>query len=298
MASTYDVQLDYNGSSGTALSDEGFISGRSTENYTIALSDVDGSENETSVRIDLQRRGQLPREGYSRNGSSFERCVDVSVSQESPMFYRATVTYASPPRPQDQEEDENINPWDLRAKIVSIRSFKSDNPTDEDASGEPIRNAGTDEAIEGITRPITDTAFVIRKNFLNFNLYSIQQFSDTTNNAPFLVFPAGVVKVEDINANISQHNGYDYYAVDVTFIARKAFNVDPSEAWYHRRKCVGLYEVVNGSVVRALDDEKSPMTVPVYLNKTTGVRKAEGATPDFITTQILKESDFSEMGLI
>jgi hypothetical protein len=301
MADSYTVDIDYSGNSSTNLDTEGFVSGRSTVNKIITLSNVDGTEDETSVRIACQQLGLIAREGQSRAGSFFERCVDVAVTRQTPLVYRCVESYQSPPRPQEQDEDQNANPWDLPAKVVSVRSAKTQEPIDEDADGDPIRNPGTDEAVEGLTRPVTDTVFVMRKNYLLFNLNANRDYNDSVNsgvfNVGFASFPAGTVKIEDINGSLSQHNGTDYWTVEITFVARKAYNVPDSEAWYHRRACKGFYEVKGGAVVRAVDDQGEFVTSPVYLDSATGERKPVGDPADFITTKVFTDLDFNVLGL-
>lgn len=301
MADSYTVDFDFNGQSSTDLDDQGFVTVSTSVPFVVTLSNVDGSENETTVRQALQANGQLPREGQSRPGSFIDRCVAVTLSRETPLLYRGSVTYAAPPRPQENGEDQNINPWDLPAKIVSVRSIKTEEPIDEDADGDPIRNPQTDEPVEGITRPVTDTVMVIRKSLLTYNLFAATQYNDGVNDATVVIggaqFPAGVLKVEDVNATLAQSNDTDYWTIEVTVIARKAYNVPDAEAWYHRRALKGFYEVKGGKVVRAVDDENQPVTTPVYLDATTGERKAVGDPPDFVTTKKFTSFNFNELGI-
>lgn len=295
MANSYDVEFDYAGNNSTTLNDKGFISGQLSRNYTITLDSVNSNDNELTVRFQCQARGLLPREGDVHPNSFLYRCSGVDVRQESPLYYTATARYEQAARPADEDESDSDAPWNLPAE-VSYSSVKTEGEIDEDANEEPIENPGTGEPVQGITKPITDLQMVVTKNFLDFNPASIYEFNDAVNNDTYFGFPAGTVKVDDISANRSFHDQQEFYKVTVKFVIRKPHNTTAAKAWYHRRVIKGFYELKNSQVIRCVDDEKQPVTSPVYLDQ-NGERLGTGDNREFQELEILESKDLSQMGL-
>ncbi len=304
MASSYDVKYSLNGSAGTNLDDEGFVSGDVSRSFTIALSDVGSNDNELTVRVECQRQGLIKREGEVHPNNFLYRCVGVDVRQVSPLFYEGAERYAAQPRPQNEPEDEAAAPWSQPTKL-DFSTAKTSEPTDVDANGQPIRNNGTDEPIEGVTRQVSDLVITASKAFLNYQPASNYLFYDKVNSSPFFGFPAGTIKVDDISAKANYHNNQLYHTVTTKFLARRPFLVPASEAWYQRIAVRGFYEVkfaligqggTASEVLRAVDGENNPVSTPVYLNKDTGERIPPGSSIQFRTIQIYESTDLNQIG--
>lgn len=297
MANSYSVTPEVNTGVNTT-SDNGFVSGTYTRPMMIVLSNVDAGDDSESVRIACQRSGQIRRPGDVHPGNFALRCNGVSVNQVSPLVYRAVESYISAPRPEDEDEDEQQAPWNLPAEI-SFSSNKSEVETDVDADDDAIVNAGTREPVTGIKKRLTDLKITVVKNYFGFNPDSIQEYNDSVNSEAFLGFPAGTVIVDDISAVRAFHNGTEFYKVTVILLRRKPYpsTVSDAEAWYFRRAVKGYYEVKSGKIIRSVDGEKMPVSTPVYLDKTTGERLADGDPIEFETTKIFESKDLNQMGL-
>lgn len=294
---TFDVQFAPASNGNTDLDDEGFIGGADVIEFNVT-SDTPGL-TATAVRQLLQAQGLLPRESTAHPTSRLSLLRTVNLRQSGPIYYEGSLNYRAVRRPQDQE-DENLLPWEQPASI-SFRSITSEVPVDEDADGEAIVNPGTMEPVEGITRPITDFGMTITKNFIGLNPIGIQVFANRVNSDQFLLFPPGTCKTGDLSASPQFHEGVEYHSVVVPVVVRDVYGGrPPEEAWHHRRRLQGYYEIieVDGAekVVRALDDEMQPVSTPVLLDE-TGRRLPTGSPPVFRTTKRFQTVAFSSFGL-
>ena len=301
MANSYTVTEMPAGGNSTNADDKGFVSGTATRRFAIVLDSVDSSDDAVSIRKACQARALLPRQGDLHPSSILYICKDVQVDRfEGPLYCEAEATYTQTPVPQN-EQDTETPPWNLPTKY-SFKSVKTEEEIDEDADGNPIENPGTREPVQGITRPVTDLLIVAEKNFLFFDPTSIYEFNDAVNDDEFLSFPAGVVKVESIEANPDLYQDQQYYKVVVNLLARKPHNTTADKAWYFRRVIKGFYEAVPVPiagltlVLRAVDDERQPVTSPICLDQ-NGLRLAPGANREFQEIKRLKTKTLSQMGL-
>ena len=294
---TFDVKFAPSSNAGTDLDNEGFVSGTDVLNFNIT-SDTSGL-TATEVRQLVQASNQLPREGTVHPTSNLSILRTVSLTQVGPIYFEGTLNYRAERRPAGQNDESQL-PWDQPASI-RFESITSEVPMDEDADGQPIVNPGTMEPVDGITRPITDFGMTITRNILGLNPIGVQQFANKVNSDQFLLFPPGVCKTGDITADPQVHNGQEYYTLVVPIIVREVFGSTTAvEAWYHRRRLQGFYEVqtVNGvdEVVRSLDSEGQPVTTPVLISE-TGRRLPVGSPPVFVGTKRHNTIPFSNIGL-
>lgn len=296
MATGYDVRKAPQTGSANDLNDKGFIGGNDSQEWTIAVSNPDGNDNATSVRIACQQQGKLPREGEPHPSDYSLKLTSISLTQETPSFYTAQGTYTATPRPNDQSTDPDAAPWDIPAS-VEFFSVTSQVEIESDADGNDITNPGTKEPVKGVMRDVVDLGIRITKNFLLFNPSGIRTYSGKVNSDVFLGYEAGTVKAGEITANPSVHDGQTYYTCVVNAIVRQAYATTADKAWYHRRMCQGFYEVKDSKIARAVDGEGQYVTEPVRLNKTTGARLATGDSPQFIETKTAEEVAFSGMGI-
>ena len=294
----FDVRFAPKSTNSTTLDDRGFVSSVVSLDYNVT-SDVAGQDANT-VRQLLQASLQLPREGVVHPTSNLAILRSISLNQVGPTYYEGTLSYRSEARPANQL-NENQNPWDQPASF-SFRSITSEVPVDEDANGMAIVNPGTMEPVDGITRPITDFGFTITKHIIGLNPSGINEFANRVNSTPFLLFPAGVCRTGDITADPQIHNNTPYHTVVVPVFVREVYGGrNAAEAWHHRRRLQGFYEVVTidgeARVVRALDDEGQPVSTPVLLDM-NGNRLAAGMPPVFINTARHQTADFNGFNIL
>lgn len=295
---TFDVRFSPASTGSTDLDDEGFVSGADVLNFSVT-SDTPGL-SATAVRQFIQSTGQVPREGTSHPTSALSFARSVSLNQVGPIYYEGTISYRAVPRPAS-ENDENTLPWDQPARF-EFAGITTEVPADEDADGNAIVNPGTNEPVDGITRPVTDFGIVITKNIIGVNPLSIQQFSNKVNSDTFLLFSPGLCRTGDIKASPQSYETLTYYSVVVPIVVREIYgSTTAEEAWYHRRRLQGFYEVqtINGvdSVVRSLDDEGQPVTTPVLLDA-TGRRLPAGDPPVFEGTKRHQTAVFAGFGIL
>lgn len=297
MANSFDVAFSPSGNTGTSLDEKGFVSGDAVRPFTVQASNFDAGDTEVAVRTRLQALNLIPREGDPHPSHFLYRCESVTLQKVGPLYYEGQATYAATPRPQNETEDETVLPWQIPTEL-NYATVKSEEPTDIDADGNPIRNNGTDEPIEGITRQVSDQVIIATKAFINYEPAVNYLFYDSVNDAAFLGFPAGTVKLDDIDPTPSYHDNQLYYKVTTKFVVRKPFNVPAAEAWYKRLPVRGFYEFNSAlnKVIRAVDDENKPVSTPVYLDKDTGVRIPVGDPIQFRTVKIYESKDFSQLG--
>ena len=275
--------------SGSSFAD-GRITLTATRSWNIA-SNTPG-DSSRSVQASLQNGGSLPNEGNQHPDHFLMTCRTVNVTRVSPIFYTATASYES--IAFDKEDEEEEDPWDVSAK-VSWKSASSEAETDEDVNGKSIVNTGTDEPVTGITRRISDVVAVIKKPFIVFSGPTIRNFMDKTNSDTYLGFAAGEGMVQSISAEPAKHEAQLYYEVTAEVMFRTPYRTTSDKAWRHRRIIKGFYELLNGHIIRAVDDEKADVTTPVNLDA-AGARLAAGANPETEETKLYDSIAFSGMG--
>jgi hypothetical protein len=243
----------------------------------------------------------LPILNSSHPQSVTARCTSRNVNQISPIFFEGTFDYESPARPDDEDPDQPA--YELPVDI-EWSGQSSDEAIDEDFNGEPIVIPGTNEPIQGLTRPVSDLVGTFTKNMLTFNPVSILYYKDTTNSDTFLGFVPGLGRILDIKAVNQVKDDLPFWKVTVTIAFRVPYNTTPDKAWWTRVLCQGFYHLEDYELsgydftrkVRAMDDEKSPTVSPVLLDA-DGYLLAEGATPVWLEFQKFGTSNFNSLGL-
>ena len=278
--------------SGSALSDDGKITYSAKRSFQIS-SDVLGLSSE-AVRFQLQQIGELPWEGTAHPDNAILRCRSPKVTRVSPIFFTATVDYASVPIPASDSQDPPTSPFDIPA-TVDYRSVTSTAQVDEDINGDPIRNEGTEEPITGIERRVTDVLAIVKRNFLVFSGPTIRTFMDKTNTDNYLGFPPGEGMIQNISASETIQDDVPYFEVSAEILFRTPYQVSSADAWKHRRFLKGTKVVKNGKNIKALDSLGAVETQPVFIDE-AGERLDAGATPIQKLTQLYGSIAFSGMG--
>jgi hypothetical protein len=121
------------------------------------------------------------------------------------------------------------------------------------------------------------------------------EFFNTTNSEPFLGFPAGVAKVDDLKAKPVIIAEELFWEVTVTILFRKPYFVSNDKAWYLRLRDEGFHVLVNGKPARAQIFGEDAAK-PVALNE-DGTMRDPDLPPLFKEFQNLDESNFNDMNL-
>lgn len=222
-------------------------------------------------------------------GTFWYTCKGISVTQVSPIFFEATANYESLPFNDDEPEDpEN------EAPEVDFFTVKTDEPIDSDIDGNPLENSAH-ELYEGLTRPISDLGATIKKKFRVFNPVTFYDFFNTTNSQPFMGFPAGTAKIDNLSASPVIVADELFWEVTVSVVFRKPYFVTDDKAWYLRLRDEGYHVLVDGEPARAkIKGEDAAKPVP--LNE-DGTRRSVKLAPLFKVFQNLGESNFDDMNL-
>lgn len=225
-------------------------------------------------------------------GSTFLWCTNVAVTRESPLLFKAVVTYKS--LPGDPSES---NPLTQNA-VVKWKTVKANGEIDEDADGVALATPN-DEPVEGITRPFSDMAAELSQPFSSFSASSFYTFIDHVNSDSYLGWAPGTLKVDDITADPASFevggSVVEYYNVTVLILARNPIRTTAAKAWYNRRVLKGfLIEDGNGDIVHAKDANGENVTKPVYL-ATDGTQVTKDNAV-WVEDKVLASVAFSGMG--
>lgn len=283
------VTRTWSGESGAfskELSSDDLGSADHIETYDVIVDDPT-NDNAYSVKADssvVQIGEQL--------GSLFLWCTNVAVTRESPVLFKAVVSYKS--MPGDPSVDNPLT----QSAIVKWKTVKANGEIDEDVNGVVIATPNG-EPVAGITRPFSDLAATISQPFASFSPSSFYNFMDKVNSDSFLGWAPGTAKVDDISAdpNSFEISGstVNYYDLTVTVLFRNPIRTTAAKAWYNRRVLKGfLITDGNGDIVHATDENKEFVTSPTFLAEDgTEVTKDNAV---WVEDQIFASVAFSGMG--
>ncbi len=250
---------------------------------------------------DIRAHEDLPQIGDAKPGDLTLRVRRVLVRAISPIMSEVEVQYESPGPNQDD------SPIDLRPDIQTGHA-KIEEPIDEDIHGKPIATA-CGEPYANITKPIPISVFTITRNMPSFNYMLADEYVDAVNADPFLGFPPGRCKIEDITSVNVYDGDFEYWRVTAEIHARKRGKMSSDlRAWWLRVRHEGFYELVvdilqnrhkpiGYSVVRALDDRGEPMAAPVSLND-DGQRETDLSKGHFKEYEIHQSKPYNVLGLL
>ena len=231
-----------------------------------------------AVAADLyfDERFPSPADSFSED-FPFVAAEAMSVDQISPIFWMATVDYNG----EIAYEEGQSDPSPLFAPPrIDWDDVETEEETDEDFGGKPIQTKNK-EPIEGVAALIPDQTVTIKRNLLLFNPYVQARYRRSVNSDLFLGWPPGTAKLVKLSASNVVTKELTYWEVTGQVRFRFPYRTTPEKAWYKRVRHEGYYERVTVSgggtkIVRAVDDNKEPMTRKVLLDA-QGFRLAEAA---------------------
>jgi len=252
----------------------------------------DAVSDQVDAKNELRLNGVF--EGASYPGSQFYFCTTVSVSQSGPISYEATASYSS--IPYDENENPNADPTVERPEIT-YSSVTTQVETDVDADGSPIATAAG-ELYTGVMMDVTDVVIIIKKRYSLFTPAAFGAFRNKVNDATFMGFPAGRLRVTDIVPQEVKQANSVYWDVTVQLTDRLPLTDDVTDekAWWVRKRHEGYYQKVSSSLTRCLDANGEPVSSPAPLSE-AGVQISESDTPNFKYFELYPPVDFAGMNL-
>lgn len=289
---TFDVQETFRSDVSTTMDDAGYISATASRKLTVLTSTA-------STPIEVKLYAAIPREGdyHPETLQLYVTSVKVAPAGNTNILFDVDVSYGS--RKKKSNEDPSTPPYELPVEI-SWKALTTDEAVDEDRNGEPIAVPFTNELITGITRPVTDIVGVFKKNYAGFDPSSIYVYNNATNSDTFAGFAPGTGMVKNIEATLGVGADIPFWAVTVEIHFRVPYRTTDAKAWWKRVICQGFYEKdTEGNIVRAMDDEKTPVSTAVLIDKVDGTRKPEGSGADWLEFDTTNGSlAFSDMGIL
>jgi hypothetical protein len=256
-----------------------------TTAYQVLVDDPATNLNE------IENAAGIPSIGDLYPGSNIVRVLRKTPVRHSPIFWQVDVEY------------EGDNSFTTNRPIIRKGSVTSSEPVDQDWFGRAICNANF-EPVEGLSRDVTDTAITITRNFASINDDLVLDYHEATNSDVWYGYSPGRVRLvnhqaEQIFAN--EQTSVGYWKVTATFIARRGYRVTPDKAWYKRYRNEGLYVRVgtppNTRIIRAVDDNKSPVTRPILL-KEDGTRETNPDNAYFLHAQVYGSMPYNALGFL
>lgn len=274
----------------TTVDDKGWTTASAQLRFNVFV------ELPTDTELDVRLSPLLPVEKSRHPYFSGLYCMGIDCSRRGPLHFEVTADYASPPF----KEGQNGATGPLAQPTqISFSTITSEEPIDEDINGNPITTA-CGEPIAGITRPISDLGIRLQKNFATFDPASFYTFIDCVNSDTFIGFPPGVLRIANISADeqfFTDDNGNSipYWSVSVEIHARKPYRTTAQKSWWKRYRHEGYYIKSGTKIVRAVDDNKEPVSQPVQL-ATNGTKLSDQTQAVWIERQVFSTVNFASMG--
>jgi hypothetical protein len=274
------------GSISTNPKDFTFLAIQRTRGFQVLTDDPDTSHIEVENAVDVRELGEL----YP--GSTYARCVSLKPTRLGPVFWLVEASY------------EGDNEFELNRPIIRKASVTSSEPIDRDWNGRAIVNVN-DEAVEGLSRDVSDTVITVTRNFESVNDDLVLDYLEATNSDTWYGYTVGRARLTSYQAEQMFRNERDvtgYWKVTATIQCRRGYgDTTPDKAWHKRYRNEGLYEKVTiaGSdyILRAVDDAGAPVTKPVLL-KEDGTRETDPDNAHFLFAQVYGSLPYNALGLL
>jgi hypothetical protein len=117
----------------------------------------------------------------------------------------------------------------------------STEPIDVDVYGRPIVTVNGEE-ISGITKDISDSVLIMKKNFATFTPWTQQAYLNSVNSDLFAGWLPGTGRMKTLTAPQKKFGNLEYFEVTATIQFRVAYNTIPARAWWSRSRHEGFYE--------------------------------------------------------
>jgi hypothetical protein len=216
------------------------------------------------------------------------------ATQSGPLYFQVTIGYeALTSDPNDPSQNPLAQP-----AVRSFTSVTQEVEIDEDINGNPIETVNG-EPLVGVTRPFTDLVMTVSKNLPSFNPASISTFMNKVNSQPWGGFPAGTVRIMDIQAQNQFGEDFEFWSVTISFQVRRGYgSVTDARAWWHRCAHQGyIVDDGSGDLIHALTDDGLTVAQPVMIDQSTGQQLPAG-TGSYIEFQVLETIDFNTLNLL
>lgn len=251
----------------------------------------------TSVHVLADNR--IPQFGAPHPANQFFRCRGVDAKKTGPISSEVEAKYEFSVALGDGEGEPNpLN----EPPIIRISTVKTDGQVQEDINGMPLVNTVM-EPFQNLQKPYSDMAISITKNIALFNFNNIDLFADTVNSAMFLGFPAGVLRIESIEAENVVDGDFQYWTATVVIQSRRPVRTTPDKAWWLRVRNEGYREKIIIPVlsvpviINAVDENLDKVSSPILL-KEDGTRALTPEDTYWLEFQIFETVDFNNLGLI
>lgn len=231
------------------------------------------------------------------------REISIQNLEETPLVWRATVTYSSEPITKEEEDEHEISDPLSRPPKISIDRENFEVAVTEDRDGKAILNSAGDPFLDPIIWPST------RKKFnVTFNSATIPAWHDAlegmVNDGDVTIVKGGTATVYAANSllfipgNISDlkdEDGTTYMEISFALLHNR-------RGWTVRLLDAGLYQVVDDVRTRIQVENDSQELVdvsePVPLDGAGAVlANPTPATAHFNDFEIAEEGDFSILPL-
>lgn len=234
-----------------------------------------------STEFDIYTAPGLPYVGQPYPGTDFVLAKRGGITRVGPILSIVTINYEGEVAPLNSNGQPAGSPIG-NTPLIDWSDVETEEEIDEDWDGNPIITA-CGEPIRGVKTRIVDDVVTIQRNFLAVNLYARAAYRRATNSDTFLGWPPGTAKIMQLNlknviADPQTGRGYWQGTLKVQF--RFPYRTTPERAWWARVRHEGFYKRVrvegppdqNGNypfeVVRAVDENKQPVSKPVLLAQT------------------------------
>ena len=286
---SWSVQEEWQGqSTGVSIESDGI---KGTSDVTRVFNLVPSFSGATTV--DALAAAGLPLRNSAHPQNTALRARRFNASQIGPQYFQVTVGYeALTTDPNDPAQSPLAQP-----AVISFSSVTQEVEIDEDRDGNPIQTING-EPLVGVTRPFTDLVITVSRNLPTFSPVSISTYMNKINSATWYGFPAGTVRIMDIQAQNQFSEDFEYWAVTVSFQVRRGYGqILDAEAWDHRCAHQGYIVKVGGQKIHALTSDNLPVAQPVMISRTTGAQLPDGVGA-YINFPVLDEIDFNQLNLL
>lgn len=242
-----------------------------TEGYQVVHS-ADATE------FDIYSAPGLPYVGQPFPGTDFVLAKRGGIQKVGPILSVVIINYEGEVAPLSGNGQPSSSPINT-PPLIDWDDVETEEEIDEDFDGNPIITA-CGEPIRGVKTRIVDDVVTIQRNFLTVNTYLRAIYRRATNSDTFLDWPPGTAKVMKLQLkNVISANGGGYWQGTLKVQFRYPYRTSAQRAWWARVRHEGFYERVqlqgppdqNGNfpfeVVRAVDENKQPVSKPVLLDQ-------------------------------
>lgn len=191
------------------------------------------SYDATEEEILSDSRVTQPGQRYE---STFAVCKKRSVSKVGQIFSIVSCDYSGEIGPGGPDD----NPLNKPVEFEWVQATSTE-PIDSDARGRPIVTANG-EQITGLTKELSDSVLVMKKNFEVFTPWLQQAYLNSVNSDVFANWLPGTGKMKSLTAKEMRFGDLQYFEVNATVQFRVPYNTTAARAWWGRSRHEGFYE--------------------------------------------------------